>query len=162
MPEPTPSALVRLLIQPELRIRTGILELPLDAFGNEPDLAVQLGVGCRNLVSWKLGTLPTGRRYIGLACEQLIQDLALVLSDSGTPGYCVWISNVDLLLAGLPFRERERFWSFMFSTFRQPRGLLLSMPIRASSLLPESQRGAWAESGRLSVWSNLENTLFED
>src|ERR1017187_10312037 len=155
MPELAPYALVGLLAKPELRIRTGILEIPACCLGKETDLAVHLGVGCRDLREWKVGRTPSDRKFVGLRWESLVQDIAAVLSDSTVPGYCVWVASVDIFLAGLPFRDRERFWGFMRNTFRQSRGLVLSMPLGALNLLPEAERKLWMEFGRLSPWRDL-------
>ena len=44
MLEPAPQELVYLLASKELKMRTGILELPLDLLGTENNLAVERGV----------------------------------------------------------------------------------------------------------------------
>jgi len=153
MPEPSPRELVELLARNELRIRTGILELPVEALGTESDLAVGLGVGYRDICAWKVDRIPAGRTRVGLRWEGITQDLVSLLADSSLPGYCVWVSSLDVLLAGVPFADRQRLWNFMRGTFRQSRGLLLSMPVGATHLLPEGERALWIEYGRLSVWT---------
>ncbi len=155
MPEPAPFALVGLLAKPELRIRTGILEIPPWCLGKEADLAVQLGVGCRDLREWKVARTPLDRKFIGVRWEALVKDIATVLSDSTVPGYCVWVASVDVFLAGVSFRDRKCFWAFMRDTFRPSRGLVLSMPLGALNLLPEDERKLWMEFGRLSPWRYL-------
>ena len=153
MPEPSPQVLVELLARNELRIRTGVLELPVGILGKECDLAVSLGVGYCDLCTWKIDGTPAERTRLGHSWEMIAQDLVSLLSDLSLPGYCVWVSSVDVLLAGIPFDDRRRFWEFMRSTFRQPRGLLLSMPLGAAHLLPDDERALWIEYGRLSVWT---------
>ncbi len=154
MAEPTPLALVDLLGRRELRIRTGILELPVETIGNESNLAVGLGVGWRDICAWKLSVTPGDRTHLGLSWEMMTQDLVSLLSDLSLPGHCVWVTNLDVLLAAIAFDDRKRFWGFMRISFRQSRGLLLSMPQGASRLLPKDERSLWLEYGRLSTWTN--------
>ncbi len=154
MSEPSPQELVALLARQELRIRTGVLELPIELLGCEDNLAVGLGVGYLDLCAWKVSRTPVNRSHLGLSWEVIIHDLTTLASDTSIPGYCVWISGVDVLLAAIPFNDRKRLWDFLRSTFRQPRGLLLSMPRKAARLLPEDERGLWLEYGRLSTWTN--------
>lgn len=154
MPEPKPQQLVRLLASQELRIRTGILELPIKLLGTEANLAVELGVGYQNICDWKANRIPPDQSHLGLSCEVIISDLAEALLDKTLPGYCVWVSGIDALLASIPFDDRMRFWDFVRGTFRRPRGLLLSIPERAVRVLPESERASWIQFGRLSTWAD--------
>jgi hypothetical protein len=55
MPDMTPQALVSLLASRELRIRTGIVELPIGKLGKECDLAVALNAGHQDICDWKGG-----------------------------------------------------------------------------------------------------------
>ena len=155
MPEPSPRALVELLARNELRIRTGVLEVSIGTIGKEIDLAVSLGVGFCDICAWKIDRTPAARTRLGLSWEIIIQDLVSLLSDLSLPGYCVWVSGIDVLLAALPYDDRRHFWEFMRGTFRQSRGLLLSMPLGAAHLLPDGERALWIEYGRLSVWTNF-------
>ncbi len=154
MSETSPQDLVALLARQELRIRTGVLELPVELLGSEDNLAVSLGVGHWDLCAWKVDTSPVDRTHLGLSWEVIIHDLGTLVSDISVPGYCVWISGLDVLLAAIPFADRKRLWDFIRSTFRQPRGLLLSMPRNAVRLLPEDERSLWLEYGRLSTWTH--------
>ena len=154
MPESTPQQLVQLLASQELRIRTGILELPIKLLGAEANLAVELGVGYQNICDWKASRIPPDQFHLGLSWEVIISDLAEALLDKTLPGYCVWLSGIDVLLASIPFDDRKRFWDFVRGTFRRPRGLLLSLPERAVRVLPESERASWIQFDRLSTWTD--------
>jgi len=102
-----------------------------------------------------IGAHPSDRKFIGLRWEALVQDIATVLSDSTVPGYCVWVASVDIFLAGVSFRDESAFGGFIRTTFRQSRGLVLSMPLGAQNLLPEAERKLWMEFGRLSPMAGL-------
>lgn len=156
MAEITARQLTNLLSGQELRIRTGILELPIDLIGRERDLAVELNVGHSDLCSWKIELMLPGRTRIGLWWEGLANDIARLVSDVSFPGYCIWISALDVFLSGIPHPDRARFWQFMRLNFRPPRGLLLSIPAGAKHLLPETERSAWLEIGRLAQWNKAD------
>src|SRR4051812_14984191 len=87
MPEVDTAQLVALLSRQELRIRTGILELPLQAVGHEHDLAVNLSIGHCDLCTWKANSLPTGRTRLGVHWEVLANDVLAVAADDSLPGY---------------------------------------------------------------------------
>ena len=76
MPEPTPIELVDLLCQDELRIRTGILELSPESLGSESNIAVHLGIGCRDICAWKIDGTPTGRTHLGITWEGIVEILS--------------------------------------------------------------------------------------
>jgi hypothetical protein len=154
MSELTARGLVDLLARNELRIRTGILELPIDALGNESNLAVNLGIGCHDVCTWKLNRTPADRTHLAISWQSLTEDLASLLSDLSAPGYCVWASGIDVMLAAISFEERKQFWAFLRTTFRQSRGLLVSMPRMAAHLLPDDERTLWTQYGRLAGWTN--------
>jgi hypothetical protein len=154
MPESTPQALADLLGSNELRIRTGILEVPIELLGNENDLAVTLSIGFLDFCVWKVNRTPVNRSHLALTWQGITEDLVSVLSDMSLPGYCVWVAGLDVLLSAVSFDDRKQFWAFIRSTFRQSRGLLLSVPRQAAHLLPEEERKLWIEYGRLAVWNN--------
>lgn len=145
------EALVRLLSSPKPRIRTGILELPPALIGQEAHIAVRLKAGHQDFRAWKLERVPEGRKSLTLTWETLVDDLRQVIAKPGIPGYCVLVSNLDILLAALRYSERERFWDFIRCTFRYPRGLLLSLPGQAPHLLPHNERQCWLECHRLAA-----------
>lgn len=149
MPDDSVEQLVSLLRQTELRIRTGVVELPRNRLSRQTDLAVSYGVGYNDICAWKCAHVPTGRTHLGIRREDLAEDLSAVLSDLSVPGYCVWVSGLDILLARLPYSEREHFWQFMRSTFRPPRGLIISLPASATNILPDHERSLWRDFGRL-------------
>ncbi len=147
-----PADLARLLEQPTLRIRTGILLVPLNALGSESELAARLGVEAVDFREWKLTRAGTNSRYLGLSAETILRDLQEVVEDVDLGGTCLWIHNMDLFLSALRYDERLRTWAALFSTFKQRRGLLFSMPAQALNLLPATERGTWERDERLATW----------
>jgi len=156
MGEATPKSLATLLAGQDLSRRTGILELPVKSLGLEGDFAVGLNVGHGDICRWKVDRVQAGRTRIGLRWDGIVSDLESITADLSIPGYCIWISNVDVLLAGIPHSDRSRFWEFMRIAFRPPRGLLLSMPEKATHILSSEERALWLEYGRLSIWKSDE------
>ena len=152
MPETTPKALVSLLAGQDLSRRTGILEIPITSLGTEGDIAVGLNVGHCDICRWKVSIMQPDRKRLGLRWDGIVTDLESLIADLSIPGYCVWISSVDVLLAGIPHANRSHFWEFMRIAFRPPRGLLMSMPEKATHLLSNEERELWSEYGRLSLW----------
>lgn len=152
MREPTTNELANLLAGQDLGRRSGVVELPIACLGIEGDIAVTLGAGHCDICKWKLDHVPVGRSRFGLRWDGIISDLLKVLLDLSIPGYCIWVSNIDVLLAGIPHPDRSRFWEFMRLTCRPSRGLLISMPIGASHIFPNEERALWLEYGRLCGW----------
>jgi hypothetical protein len=155
MTETTLEQLISLLGHPELRIRTGVVELPLNQLGKENDLAVRFGAGYCDICAWKYSHVPPNRTHLGLSWEGMVDDLMMILADLSILGYCVWISGVDVLLARLPYTDRASFWQFIRSTFRPPRGLLLSLPAPATHLFSNEERNLWNGFGRFAQLSAL-------
>jgi hypothetical protein len=153
MSEMTPQKLVNLLATNELRIRTGILEVPVEALGSENNIAVALGVGFRDICAWKVSRTPSDREHLAITWQSIIEDLVSSVTDISLPGFCIWVSGVDVLLAAIPFEDRKQFWSFIRTTFRHSRGLILSVPRMAAHLFPEDERAQWINYCRLSVWT---------
>ena len=147
-----PADLVRLLEQPTLRIRTGVLLVPLSALGSERELAARLGIEAVDFREWKLARIRHGSRFLGLSRETILQDLRELAEDVDLGGNCLWVHNMDLLLSALRYDERVRAWATLFSTFKQRRGLLFSLPAQAFNLLPATERGAWENDERLATW----------
>jgi hypothetical protein len=153
MPETTPKALVSLLAGQDLSRRTGILEIPIESLGIEDDIAVGLNAGHCDICRWKVDQTQPGRTRLGLRWDGIVTDLESLMADLSIPGYCVWISSVDVLLAGIPHSDRLHFWEFMRLAFRPPRGLLMSIPDKATHILSSEERTLWVEYGRLSRWT---------
>ena len=147
-----PADLVRLLEQPILRIRTGILLVPSSALGSERDLAARLGIEAVDIREWKLARARPGSRFLGLSRETILQDLQEMVEDMDLGGNCLWVHNMDLLFSALRYGERLRAWATLFSTFKQRRGLLFSLPAQAFNLLPATERGTWEKDERLATW----------
>lgn len=152
MVDAEPEELVRLLQRPVLRIRTGVVLLPLGLLGREPELAVRLGVQAVDWRDRKLKKLSPESRYLALSSEKLLEDLREVVEDASLPGRCLWVYNADLLVSALRYEERERFWSFLRLNFRQFRGLLLSLPTGAMHLFSSAERESWQQDNRLAEW----------
>jgi hypothetical protein len=109
----------------QLRHRTGVLLLSPEHVGEEANIAAYVGAAFLDLREWKLSRLPQGCRFLGLAWESLVNDLAIAL-DEVQDRSCVLAANVDLFLALLPYSDRHSFWSFLRETFR-PGGELSSV-----------------------------------
>ena len=154
MAEVSPQSLADLLMRQELRIRTGIFELPLHALGMEGSLAVGLSVGHCDVCQWLAELTPPGTTRLGLRWEAIVKDLEQILLNLSIPGNCIWVSGIDVLIAGIPHHDRSRFWQFMRDTFRPSRGLLLSVPEGATQLLSSDERIRWCEYGRFSKWAS--------
>lgn len=153
MSETILQGMVDLLARNELRIRTGIVEVPLEVLGHEPDVAVHLGIGCRDICTFKASRIPSTRPHLAIRWQTVLEDLELLVSDLSLPGCCIWVSGVDVLLAAIPFPDRKSFWGYLRSTFRQSRGLLLSIPESAAHLLPADERSEWIKYDRLCTWT---------
>jgi hypothetical protein len=156
MTEATPKTLVSLLAGQDLSRRTGIIELPIKSLGIEGDIAVGLNAGHFDICKLKVNQAQPGRTRLGLRWDGIVNDLESPMADLSIPGYCVWISSVDVLLAGIPHSDRLHFWEFMRLAFRPPRGLLMSMPEKATHILSNEERTLWVEYGRLSRWTHPE------
>ncbi len=150
-----PADLVELLCGETLRIRTGILLLPLNLLGDEPELAARLGIEAVDWRGWKLKRLESNSRFLGLSGETVLKDLQEIVDDIDLAGNCLWIYNADLFLSALCYDERRYLWDFLFSTFKQHRGLLLSLPAQALGLLPMQKRRAWEDDNRLAKWEGV-------
>ncbi len=155
MVDTEPEELVRLLQRPVLRIRTGVVLLPAGLLGREPELATRLGLQAVDWRDRKLKKLSPESRYLALSSEKLLEDLREIVEDSSLPGSCLWVYNADLLLSALQYGERERFWSFLRLNFKQFRGLLLSLPERATHLFSSVERDSWHQDNRLAEWERI-------
>lgn len=149
------ASLVRLLQQPILRIRTGIVLLPLNMLGSEPELAARLGIEAVDWRGWRLQRLNSGSNHLGLSSETVLRDLREMIEDANLAGTCLWVYNADLALSALRYDERLWFWDFLFSTFKQRRGILFSLPAQASNLLPAEKRTVWERDERLARWEGV-------
>lgn len=147
--------LVQLLRGPTLRVRTGILLVPSASLGNEPELAARVGVEAVDWRARKLTRVGSDSRYLGLSSETVMRDLQELVDDVDLGGNCLLIYDMDLILSALRYDERLRTWAALFSTFKQRRGLLFSLPARATNLLPVTERRAWEKDGRLAIWEGV-------
>lgn len=152
MSEMDPVSLVQLLQRPVLRIRTGIVLLPIAMLGHERELAARLAIEVVDWRTWKLDSLRSDSNHLGLTSETILKDMREIVEDVTFPGNCLWIFNADLALSALCYNERLRFWDFLYSTFKSHRGLLFSLPAQASNLLPTENRTIWENNERLTRW----------
>ncbi len=142
-------SLAALLGSRELRIRTGVLEVPPNDLGLEREMAIALGTGYCNLCERRLARVPAGQRTLDMGWEKIVADIEDVLKCRDVLGSCLLVAGLDVLLAGTDFENRKDFWNFMWGTFRGGRGLMLSLPAGATNLFPEVLRKTWEENDRL-------------
>jgi hypothetical protein len=151
--------LVALLNSSELRIRTGVLEIPPNDLGMEKEMAIALETGYCNLGEWRLARIPSTRKTLDLGWERIVADLEEVFANPEIFGACVLVCGVDVLLAGTSFEHRKDFWNFTWGTFRPGRGLMLTLPSGATNLFPEELRREWEENERLYTLQNLDEVF---
>jgi len=156
MTESSPRELGELLQRKKLRIRTGVVLLPSVSLGQEPDLAATTGLQTVNWQAWRCERMNSESRYLSLSSEKLFQDLREIVRDGNLAGRCLWVFNADLLLSALKREERERFWSFFHSDFKESRGLLISLPVDAFNLFSVQERETWRRDERLATWKGSE------
>jgi hypothetical protein len=124
----------------------------MNLVGHEPELAARLSVGKVDWQEWKLRQLGPDSRYLGLSYEGLVRDLTQMTEDDNISGACLWVYNADLFLSALRYEERQHMWTFLHSTFRPSKGLIVSLPVDATNLLPPEERLTWARDERLAAW----------
>lgn len=149
MSENNAHSLVELLSSTELRIRTGVLEIPPNDLGMEREIAIALGIGYCNLCERRLARVPVGRKTLDTGWEKIVSDIEDAITHRDNLGSCFLVTGMDVLLAGTDFENRKNFWNFMWGTFRGGRGLMLCLPSRATNLFPEALRNTWEENDRL-------------
>jgi hypothetical protein len=152
MPEPTARDLIDLLRSKRLRSRTGILLLPPQRLGAEPDLAARLLVEPLDYAVRLDAELPAGTQFVNIDADTERARLDRIAENSGEYD-CVLVCNVDLALARLPADERARLWDGLLrrSAYRR-RALLLALPACADLLLPVADAlSIWEKEGRLAV-----------
>ncbi len=152
MSEHAARSLVALLKGPALRCRTGILLLPLDQLGREPDVAARLGVDAVDYAEILRRAVAPGSQFAGISAEREEQLLSS-LSDSPKHGPCLLVYNIDLALARMDTLERDRFWTNLFDNLpNRRRALLLTLPREARHLLPQGESlEAWRSAGRTAL-----------
>ena len=151
--------LVALLNSKELRIRTGVLEIPPSDLGMEKEMAIALETGYCNLCEWRLARISSGQRTLDLRWEQILADLQDVVTCPEVFGASVLVSGIDALLAGTGFEGRKDFWKFTWETFRPEKGLILTLPSGATNLFPEELRRHWEQNERLYTLQDLDEVF---
>jgi len=155
---------VRQLRQTSLLVRTAVALVPVDKLARGPDIAVQLGIDCIDYVTWKLGRLKPGQRFIGLDRDQILLDLETIANQDAPTG-CILLANADIPLARLSPNERDAVWMFLFDSFKRRRNaLILVLPREAFHLFPMTQRSRWRQAGRVADISDdvLEGSGIDD
>jgi hypothetical protein len=152
-------SLVALLGRTELRIRTGVLEIPPNDLGLEREMAIALGTGYCNLCERRLARASDGRRTLDMGWERIVADIEDALTCRDILGSCLLVSGLDVLLAATDFENRKDFWNFMWGTFRGGRGLMLSLPTGATNLFPEVLRKTWEENDRLYALQTIDEVF---
>ncbi len=143
MEQPEPLSPVRELIdrlrRPTFRTRVGVWCMPLDYIGQEPDVAVLLGIEAVDVREPILQQLPEGTRFVRLTPEKIFAALDNIANNIGKKD-CVLVYNVDLLLAGLTRERRQSVWQGLFDGLpHRSRALVVAIPASAERLLPTAQ-----------------------
>ena len=136
----------------ELRIRTGILEIPPAAMGAEDDVAVRLGGTCLDMSFWELDRIPSDQRLFPLSAGDLANHIRDATQALPPGNGCVLLCNLDLLVARIEAAHRSVFWGYLRETFKFPRGILVIVPAGAGHLLAVSEREKWVQEKRLASW----------
>lgn len=142
--------LIDFLRRHTLRTRIGLWRMPLDCVNKEPDVATRLQIEPFDVRQAIQQQLPEGTRYVRLTLEKTLEALDFVANSRGWTD-CVLVYNLDLLLAGLKWDERQRVWESLLDglPYRQ-RALLLTIPATAVQVLPTEQLlEVWQREGRL-------------
>lgn len=157
MSEPEVRELVRVLKSPELRTRTGIVELPAALLVGAREWAIRWNVGLLDMQLWEMQRIPEGRTRFRLGAPDLSKHLSVATSELAPSHRAVLAANVDLLVARMKQEDRQNFWRHVRNTFRPMCGLLVLMPSGALHLLAEAERRLWIESDRLCTWEGSED-----
>lgn len=124
--------------------------MPLNYVGSERDIAARLEVEAVDARQPILQRLPEGTRYVRLTAGKVLEALDSIASQKGKTE-CALIYNMDLLLAGLKWEERQNVWQGVFDGLPyRVRALVIAIPVTASTLLPTDRlREALRDDGRL-------------
>ncbi len=148
--------LVQKLKQQELRCRTGLLFLPSDNFGKEPQIAAALEVEYCDYKTRLTSHVIPESSYVDITLPWLVEDLQS-LANAKTGEICVLVANFDLAAARLTTDEANIFWNAFLVDFpHMTRALLICVPRHAegSFCIPDSLvRAKWRESGRVADWN---------
>lgn len=145
----TPETLVAHLRGATLQVRTGVLLAPVSTLSSGPDLSAQLSIDWVDLVRWKLEHLVPGSRYLGINASSLLRDLDTLVNEPHMTT-CLLVGNADVLLARLPYDERQEVWEYLRGSFRKrPTGAILWLPEEAANVFPARERARWEATGRV-------------
>jgi len=153
----SPKSLVELLKSQQLNIRTGILLIPIEFLGSEAEIAVYLEVGHQNICELILCNALPNRGLLGVNRDFIFDNIDAIVKTESIQGRCVLISGIDLLLAALSHEEVMHFWAFLRNNYRRERGVLLSFPLVAKTLLPTDEINLWNEIERITCWEEPQN-----
>ena len=133
-----------------LRVRTALWLLPLDQLTRLPDSAARLGIHLVDVRQPLLDTIAPDQRFLSLRLREFVNALDTLCKDSQASD-CLLVTNCDLIIAKLTYRERKDLWETLHSGFpNRSRALLIVMPDSAAALLPtQEQLNLWEKEGRL-------------
>lgn len=131
-----------------LRVRTALWLLPVADLLQLTDTAARLGVHLADARQPLLDNVVSEQRFLGLGVRECVQALdALCRQEQATD--CILVANFDLLVARLPYENRQDLWKTLYDGFpHRPRALLLTMPGDAAALLPHELE-TWNKDKRL-------------
>lgn len=135
---------------PNQRNRIGLWLASRRFWADAANAAAQLGIDAEDVGKRFLEGLPEKARYSGLSGTKVIRLLDEIADNDGNSP-CVLVCNLDLLLAGLQFEEREDVWQSLWQRFPyRRRALLIVMPEKAYDLTPPAHTlNDWLREGRL-------------
>ncbi len=131
-----------------MRVRTALWLLPIADLFQLTDTAARLGLSLVDTRQPILDNVVPGQRFLGLGVHECVQALdALCQREQATD--CVLVANFDLLVARLPYENRQDLWATLYDGFpHRSRALLLTMPRDAAALLPHELEN-WRKDKRL-------------
>lgn len=147
----SPHYLVELLRSQELRLRTGVLLLPPESLGTESEIAVNLAVSHQDICIKIISQAQPSKKLLGINKKFIFDQLDSIINESGLSGSCILVSGVDILLAAIKNEEVLHFWNFFRCNYRRGRGLIISLPVNAKSLMPLEEYNRWVEIQRVAV-----------
>jgi hypothetical protein len=133
-----------------LPVRVGVWFYPLSYAGCEAEEAVRLGAEAVDIREKLLEVLPDGAQFINLSHAKLFGLIHQVVERPGD-NECLLIYNLDLLLARLPYAERQEFWLDMLTTMRHRKhAALIAFPETAGEMAPDQDHLArWNQENRI-------------
>lgn len=136
----SPAEVVTLLRAKVLRNQVGLWRYPIALLGQEKNEAAKLMVEAVDLRRELLNSPGIGNRFVDLTPQRAF-DLVDAVSQQKGIGGCALVYNLDLLLSGLTYQDREWVWQMVLNSLpHRPRAVLLSLPDTADRLFPSSDQ----------------------